>query len=92
MATELVVLGYLAEHSELAPDSLPVLIRNVRDEEGHVYEQSWRPRQERWEMSWHQDEARIGLNDNDLEQIGEREALRIQEAYRTVIARLDAEN
>lgn len=87
-----VIVCYIAELQTLAPGALPILLRNVRGEDGHVYEEAWFPREERWEKSWDQWEAQLGKNYNDFEEISEQQALAIQEARRRQIAQLDRDN
>lgn len=82
---------YVAETYVLVPDAPPTLLRNVRDEDGHVHEQKWLPREERWAPSWEQKEASLGMNNDDFTDVSEQQALAIQEARRRQFGQLDTE-
>lgn len=89
--SERFVVAYVAARRILVPTALPVLLRNVRGQDGHVHETAWLPREEHWGTSSRQRRAWTGSTIDDLEEIDEHEALAIQQARRQQVAALDDE-
>jgi len=65
----------------------PKLLRVLRNEHGYEREETWAARLQVWRPSHYQDEDRLGIdNYDDLVEIGEQQALEIQEAWRHKLA------
>jgi len=81
------IAGYIAKVDTTDDEYPPFLIRVLRNEDGYEREETWAARLQVWRPSHHQDEDRLGIdNYDDLVEIGEQQALEIQEAWRHKLA------